>query len=257
MVMTTQDKLEKFGLSDKEAKIYLSLLGLGPSSVSEIAKNANLNRSTAYVLLESLIKLDLVAVSEKNKISIYSPASPDRLVIMAEDKARSYNEKIILAKSLSEELKPITDHKHKFKKAILLDGLDGLKTAYDGVLDAKGTIRTLLSSQNASDLLPDYLAEYYNKLDKKKVPIEVIVPEKSESGALFKKKITNKGSLIIKNVPVGKEGFSSEINVYDNKIAFISPSEKFALVIESDSLAETMKRVFSLIINKTKENKHS
>ena len=46
--------LIEFGLSDKEARIYLSLLESDTSMVQEIAKNAGVNRSSTYVVLESL-----------------------------------------------------------------------------------------------------------------------------------------------------------------------------------------------------------
>ena len=65
------ENLEKFGLSKKEASVYLALLGLGPSLVSDISDKAKMNRSTTYVILESLADLDLVTVFEKNKIKIY------------------------------------------------------------------------------------------------------------------------------------------------------------------------------------------
>ena len=52
----TKEKLQKLGLSDKEASVYLAMLELGPSVVSDIAKKANINRSTVYVVLEFLKK---------------------------------------------------------------------------------------------------------------------------------------------------------------------------------------------------------
>jgi sugar-specific transcriptional regulator TrmB len=51
-----KEKLEKLGFSSKEADVYISLLELGSAIVSDVAKKAGINRSTAYVLLESLAK---------------------------------------------------------------------------------------------------------------------------------------------------------------------------------------------------------
>ena len=73
------DKLEKFGLSNKEAKVYLSLLELGTSVVSDVAKKSQINRSTAYVLLESLAKHGLVSISERKNVRLYTPAPPERI----------------------------------------------------------------------------------------------------------------------------------------------------------------------------------
>ena len=45
---------------------------------------------------------------------------------------------------------------------------------------------------------------------------------------------------------VAKEGIAlkTEINVYDNKVVFISPAEQFAFVVESKELAAALKRAF-------------
>lgn len=40
--------------------------------------------------------------------------------------------------------------------------------------------------------------------------------------------------------------FPPEINIYDNKIVFMSLIEKFSLIIESKELADALKKVFEL-----------
>ena len=58
----TKEKLQELGLSEKEARVYLALFELGPSVVSGLAKKAGINRSTTYVILETLAKRGLVSV---------------------------------------------------------------------------------------------------------------------------------------------------------------------------------------------------
>ena len=45
--------LEEIGLSDKEAAVYLALLQCDSATPSQIAEKTKLNRSPAYVVLES------------------------------------------------------------------------------------------------------------------------------------------------------------------------------------------------------------
>lgn len=52
--------LTEFGLSDKEARIYLALLELEIATAFDTAKHAGINRSSTYVVLESLKKKGLV-----------------------------------------------------------------------------------------------------------------------------------------------------------------------------------------------------
>jgi len=61
-------KLEKSGLSDKEALVYLSLLELGGAFPSKIAEYSGLNRSTVYMVLLNLSVRGLVnEIEKKNK----------------------------------------------------------------------------------------------------------------------------------------------------------------------------------------------
>ncbi len=72
-------QLIEFGLSEKEAKTYLALLELEVATVSEVSKTANINRSSAYVVLESLKKKGLAGISDDKNIRRYIAASPDLL----------------------------------------------------------------------------------------------------------------------------------------------------------------------------------
>ena len=57
--------LKKLGLSERDARIYLVLLCLGPSSVRVIAKKAEMNRGSVYESLKWLRDEGLVSFYEK------------------------------------------------------------------------------------------------------------------------------------------------------------------------------------------------
>ena len=62
------EQLLAYGLSEKETHVYLAALSLGAASVARIAQRANEKRPTTYLVLEDLMRKNLVA----NKISEYS-----------------------------------------------------------------------------------------------------------------------------------------------------------------------------------------
>ena len=70
------EQLKNLNLTDKEARVYLSLLELGPSTPYKIAKRARLKRPTAYVIAEELVEKGLIiqVTGEKNKL--YLARSP-------------------------------------------------------------------------------------------------------------------------------------------------------------------------------------
>ena len=71
--------LEELGLSDKEAVVYLALLQFDNAAPWQIAEKTKLNRSTVYVVLESLEKKGLASETNVGKTVHYQAAAPERL----------------------------------------------------------------------------------------------------------------------------------------------------------------------------------
>ena len=72
-------ELNYLGLNEKEAKVYLAALELGKSSVQNIAKKADVNRATTYVVIEALIKRGLMSSANENKKQYFIAEAPEKL----------------------------------------------------------------------------------------------------------------------------------------------------------------------------------
>ncbi len=185
-----KELLAKFGFSEKETAVYLALFGLGASVVSDIARKAHINRSTAYVVLDALTKRGVVNITERRGVKMYHPVSPDNLVKHFEQMAQQYSELAIQAKKILPKLKAETEPSAQLGPRIrLFEGAEGMRTVYQ---DAVASLEMIRSH--------------------------------------------------------GKKGShvgSHNINIYENKIVLTAPGEKFALVIESAELAESLKKALS------------
>lgn len=71
--------LKKLGFDEKEIRIYLILLSLGPSPVRKIGQSAGVNRGTTYDILKSLMKSGLVAYYHKEKKQYFVAEDPTKL----------------------------------------------------------------------------------------------------------------------------------------------------------------------------------
>ncbi len=78
--------LQDIGLNEKEAAVYLSLLAVDNSSVLDLSKKTNINRSTTYVVLESLAKKGLVSETTVGKKTHYQAEPPERLETFIEQR---------------------------------------------------------------------------------------------------------------------------------------------------------------------------
>ena len=245
--MTLLEKqIQKFGLSDKEVRVYLAALEFDAASVSEIAKKAGINRSTTYVLLDSLKKRGLISTAgeKEHDVLLFTATSPERLQQMAEESVKRFTELVGIAKTIMPELKSMHKGTRKKPRVRYFEGTEGLISAYEDTLTSTETIRAYASFRDMHTTLPNYFPEYYRRRSDRNIRIQSIHPDTPEARerTSHNKEESRESAL----VPSDQYDFSPEINIYDNKIVFMSLIEKFALIIESDELANALKKVFEL-----------
>ena len=85
MIDDLKKGLHDLGFSEKEAEVYLAMLELGPAPVQDISKKSGVNRSTTYVMIESLKRRGMVSTYEKGKKLYFSAESPDSLKMLLQD----------------------------------------------------------------------------------------------------------------------------------------------------------------------------
>lgn len=74
-----KELLEKLGLSDKEAAVYVALLELAEATVQNIARMSGVNRATTYVILEKLMRYGLASQVKKGKKTYFVAEDPREL----------------------------------------------------------------------------------------------------------------------------------------------------------------------------------
>ena len=84
--------IEDLGLSQKEARVYLANLMLGPATVQKIADQSSIKRVTTYVILESLSNLGLVSQSTKGKKTYFVAEEPAQLRRLLQKKEQAIKE---------------------------------------------------------------------------------------------------------------------------------------------------------------------
>jgi len=62
-------------------------------------------------------------------------------------------------------------------KVQLFEGTQGLKSAYEDMLETKDDIRTYASMEDMHSVLPEYFPKYYKRRAEKGVHMRVIFPE--------------------------------------------------------------------------------
>lgn len=238
-----KNSLITLGLTNKEASVYLALLELGRSTVSKIARKANVNRATGYVILDSLLNKSLVHISGKEPKQEYTAESPDNLVHLLRKKKVKAESDLELAEALALELKSI-QKKDDRPQVKFYEGVDGMKQVYEDTLTSKETIRAFATVEDVHNALSNYFPSYYKRRAGKGISIRAVFPNTPLSIERTKHDTEEARESVL--VPADAYTFHPEINMYDNKVMIASWREKLGIIIESSEVADAMKKIFEL-----------
>ncbi len=232
------DVLKNLGLTDKESKVYLACLELGSAPVSNISKNAKINRVTTYDILEKLIHKGFINYLTKNKIKYFSAVKPDSIYKITKQKTDD------LRKALPELKRMHGETPHP--RIRYFEGLNGIKAIYEDSLTSKSNILNFANSEEIRTHWPEYDKEYVEKRAAKKIYLKGIAP--LDKAGLKVHSENKKYYRNIKLIPRNKYGFSNEINIYDNKVSIISFNEGLiGMIIESKEIADTQRVIFKMV----------
>ncbi|PIZ75471.1 hypothetical protein COY05_03865 [Candidatus Peregrinibacteria bacterium CG_4_10_14_0_2_um_filter_38_24] len=228
------EKLVEFGLSEKEAKVYLALMELGEASVTDIARKARVTRTNTYHLLGALLSYGLVVGEQGDSKTMFRAQKPEKLLNFVREKmhkaANSYRE----AESLMPEFQSLYRDPEQKTKIRYFDGVEGIMSIYDDTLTTKSKILSYSTSEDKDAALPGFFGEYYEKKAKKGIETESFVTESGLTKEQNAKMLPERFAI------------SSEINIYDNKVAVISLKEKTGFIVEGKEVADTFKKMFIL-----------
>lgn len=238
------EELQKLGLSEKEAKVYLAALELGPSSVQEIARKAGLSRATVYFQIENLIKEGLMSSFLRKKKRYFSAESPEKLLRFLEIEERKIKEKREEFKKIFPELQTIFSLAEEKPKVRFFEGKEGLKSIQEDILKSKPkSLEEFIPLDDSYRIFPPHKRDHRELMAKKmkNVPIRVIYT--SQKG--FKPKKSSKTQ--IRFIPSEKLPFHTEIVIYGNKTAFcVHKGKLLGVIIESKEISDSLRSIFNL-----------
>lgn len=112
--MQHEDVLETLGFSKNDAKVYLTLLQLGPSPVTKISGRSKVNRTNVYDCLHRLTELGVVAFHKEGETKIFEAADPELLTNIVREKELALNS-ILPELRLKREFAPKSSEAHIYQ----------------------------------------------------------------------------------------------------------------------------------------------
>ncbi len=237
-------KLERIGLSSKEALIYGYLIENGGGYPSKIAEETKLNRSTVYaVLLDLSVKGLVNEIDKKNKL-YYSVERPERLLRYAKSRITMANDQYERTEQLLPDLEGLYNMVANKARVRYFEGVDGILTVLEDHISVEKPYE-MVAISNAK-----YLETFLTR---------GIIPDTGEDRTFnervyagFKEKIIPE----MRYVPADQFPFKGEVTIYgDNKVSIVNMSDEnlTGLIIEDSMIHKMMRMIFELSWKGSKE----
>lgn len=241
--MPIQTDLQKLGFNANRSAVYLACLGLGSSTVADIAKKSGIRRTTAYRILEELVEDGLAEEDLTGSIKRFTAQPPSQLVaLMAGKRAQ--------AEQLLPELTTLFHQTSEKPKVRFYTGLRGLKTMLEDSLIVK---EKLVRSFSPTDLTATMGQTYIRHFIQQRIKLGV---ERLALRPLTRDKITSKDWEFQASDPKLKRQvrflperltFRTPIQIYDEKVVIMDLDQQFGFIVENAALANFLKQIFDML----------
>lgn len=240
-----KDTLGLLGLSDKEQRFYLANFTLGPATIQEITKKARLERSTAYLVYQDLLKKGVIEEDHKQYKKKIIPAEPKALLRMLSARQRVVRRQEIELSEKLPELEAVFKTSDVRPYVRVFEGSSALFAVWGDVLSSTGEI-LLWTNQKTENLF--FTKEFHEKFIKerieKKIPIRALAVNNAMGKSLH---MTDAKSLRRSKLLPIHTSFSSETYIYDCKVAILDyKKDIIGIIIESSPIAETQRAIFDM-----------
>lgn len=242
--------VEDLGLSNKEAKVYVAALMLGPSPVQKIADFASVKRVTAYVILEALANLGLVSQTVQGKKTFFVAEEPESLRRLLDKKQQSLKEQATGFESLLPELKKLKGLPQETPGVQFYDSPEGIRALFSSFFAAHKLDTDLVYGISNLDQLREFfpeLADAPANPERTKHGLRSRYIYTSERGPIYRDsdKSQNRES---RWLPPDKYNINGEINIIGNHVIMLSFSgtRPIGVSINSADIAKGMTAIFEL-----------
>jgi sugar-specific transcriptional regulator TrmB len=225
--------LEDIGLSKTEVRVFVTILGLGESKAGKIIEKTNLQSSSVYNSINSLINKGFVSYIKRGQVKFYEASDPEIILDYIDEKKEQYLKLLPSLKKIQSEKKQ--DEAEFFK-------------SFKGV---KAMLRELIKDMERGDIYRTFSAEDPDQYHLSRAKVFSFVKQSVKEKKIVTKGIfhektrheRDKDSLMQKKYV----DFSMPPNtvITNNKVGIFSwEREPYGILINSKDIANSYKKFF-------------
>lgn len=236
--MNIKETLTDYGLSEKEIALYLAALELGAASITQLSKKAGLKRPTTYLVIDNLLKKGLLIEIPKGKKVHYKPEEPQELIKSLENRKRKIEE--ILG-----ELQNLYIKSSKRPGVRFYEGKERILKIYEEIFRAK-EIWSIFSAESYFKNFSETEDKHLFRILIRNGGIIYGLHEDTKKAREYYKEPYRYGVSKDKFLPRGVK-IATEILVYENKTALIAYATLTGVIVEDESISQTLKIMMKLL----------
>ncbi len=239
--------IKNLGLSDTQARVYLTLVEAGELSMTELAKKAELKRPTTYLAVEELEFLGIISKIKKAKRFVYSATHPRRLLNLINNRKKDFEG---IFKQLEESFYTASER----PQVQVFTGMTAMRDAYRTVFEKIANGEEGLFLGNIGSLLEKYeelsreYIQYLLSIERPRVREILFDTSDARMWASEVKKRstspTHQIRFIDKSFPFGK---TDCLIVGDTVYMFSLGTELCVTIIKSEEITMTQKALFEWV----------
>lgn len=238
--------LQQIGLPEQQAKFYLAMLKIGPATISPIATEAGIKRTSAYNFVDELVRHGIVSVNVKNNRHYYQAEHPQKLL-------RLLNHQRQMLSGIMPDLEAVFAERANTPDTKMYYGISGLREALLSALACESKkIQFIIDLPSAVDTLGvAFWEEYIEQLSERKIIAHSLrhqeEKQKIPQYKYLKKKQYQHMTVVPRYLPPGVR-IPNTIAIYDNTVVTASPpQEDWTMVVQSRSFSVTMRTMHQFL----------
>ncbi len=239
--------LEKFGLTEGEARVYFSLMKLGKSTIGNIIKEGRVSNSKVYDILDRLNKKGLVGVVVENNRKSFEAKSPEILKDSILEQEKEVENKKKELNNILPSLKGIFESHEVKQEAEILRGVKGIKSFDERILAnrSKGEMIYILgSSKQVAEMLDAYHLDWQKRRIKKGIKLRILYNSDAREFAKTREKLSLTEVKFLPNNIISPV----TIDISGNEVGTIVSGENpFCFSIKNSEVANNYRNYFGLL----------
>lgn len=246
--MNSLKSLVQYGLSERQAKVYIACLELGVATIQQLSKKLQVARSSCEATLTQLQAKGFVSIQKHKSTRRYIPEDPKLVMKTAEQKLKALTTTLPDLTSIFLKNKTIPSVR-------MYEGKQGIWSVLEEVLAEAKVLHGFGSADDLFKTIGETFPEFRKRRIQKRIPVKMILrdtPHARERQRL--------GPSELREVRLmGDTGdFASLMFMWDSKIASFSLKDQVvSVIIESKEIAEGQMAMFNFIWNALPAHKPS